>query len=110
MENQWEPVILRKPKPKTTFIPSTKTFEQKQSNLLDNQDIPKLNLFTKEFILLVINKRNEYKFTREQLAVKCNVKTQIINDFENNKLNYNPELVKKFQTIFKDTFSTVKKM
>lgn len=86
----WTPVVLTKNKQKVTT-----QNKNSKPEIIEEDDIPKLNKISKEYSLAIINGRNALNLTQKQLAQKLCIKDNIIKEYENgNVINFNLKLYK----------------
>ena len=84
---QWEPVVLRKERPKTAPPPS----KEKETDL----ETKRLKVYARELSDAVMKARITKKMTQEQLAKACNVQKVAIVEIETRKGIYDANLVNK---------------
>ena len=112
--NQWEPVVLRKPvaKPSLNKNNNQKTFEQ--SRLLNLEIHGTRKIYNYQYVASVISERQKKSWTQADFAKNLvGFSEQDVREFEkaNNpstKVNYNPDFVEKVSKVIPVKFSGLK--
>lgn len=91
---EWEPVVLRKPKPVIRAPPSA---PPKQVGLEEKR----LKMYSKELADAVITGRLALKISQAELAKRCHVVPGVIQEIEAHKGIYDAELINKVLKILK---------
>jgi DNA-binding XRE family transcriptional regulator len=89
MDQDWNPVILQKSKPKSSSNPV--------NAIKKDDEIPTIRMFTKEMGQTIARLRNEKQWTQEQLAQRLRIPKQTILLLEQGKEKYNGPLVAKLK-------------
>jgi ribosome-binding protein aMBF1 (putative translation factor) len=84
----WEPVIIRSSRKKTTEPMMQNKEGTKQFRRLCEDDIPSLAQITREQSIALLDARNSKKLTQQELAKKMNIDASIIQQYENGKVKH----------------------
>ena len=92
MYQDWEPVILRKPKPAVVI-----SKPEKQPDL----ETKRIKKYSKELADAMIKARCTMRISQAELAKRCNVVPGVINEMETHKGIYNAEITNKVLKVLK---------
>ena len=108
LEHQdWTPVVVKKKNKKDTTNTTKKTNPQNQKIMKIEKSVEEDNLkhkkITPELKQKIIQGRCAQKLTQKELAQKCNLPLQVINEIETGKAIYNFQHINKIKRILKIT-------
>lgn len=97
----WTPMVLKKPQPKSKGTPQVAPPKLKHSNVsvnmkrLDEDDAYVPPKMTRELGQKILQGRSKLKLSQEQLAMKCSIPLSILRDYERgigvyNRIYLNP--------------------
>lgn len=90
----WEPIVIRKPKPTVSAPPVTK----EKAIALEEK---RIKVYSKELADAVMNGRLALRISQAELAKRCHVVPAAIQEIESHKGVYNAELINKVLKVLK---------
>ena len=97
----WKPVVVKKNTTNTTKKTNPENQKIKNIEKCVEEDDLKHKKITSEIKQKIINGRCSLSFTQKQLAQKCNLPLQVINEIETGKAIYNHQHINKIKRVLK---------